>query len=309
MPGPIAATRTVASARASSPRRASPRSKNASTPLADVNTSHAKLVELREREVDGLECDRRQLDHRGAELLEARAQLARLFTGPGHHDGSAEQRPLFEPAELEGGDRTDNDRAGRLDTELIDRVQRGPHRPLLGSCPPAHRGNRRGAIAPARDQRLRNLADAARAHQHDDGPAGARERVPVGVGRSLGRIFVTGHDRDAGGKSAVRHRNPGVGGRGNRARDTGDHFERDARVAARFGFFAAATEHERVAALQPNDFETGFPALDEQFVDLVLRHRDAAGRLAHIDELRVSRREFEQRGRREPVVHDHLRAP
>ena len=41
VPGPIAATRTGASARASSPAGARPRSKNASTPLADVNTSHS----------------------------------------------------------------------------------------------------------------------------------------------------------------------------------------------------------------------------------------------------------------------------
>ena len=54
---------------------------------------------------------------------------------------------------------------------------------------------------------------------------------------------------------------------------------------ARLRLFAAAPEHERVAALEPHDLEPGRAALDEQRVDLVLRHRDAARRLADVDEL------------------------
>ena len=50
----------------------------------------------------------------------------------------------------------------------------------------------------------------------------------------------------------------------------------DAGRDARLGFLAAAPEHERVAALQPHDRRTGAAALDEQRVDVVLRHRGRA---------------------------------
>ena len=106
----------------------------------------------------------------------------------------------------------------------------------------------------------------------------------------------------------MRHRYPGVRGRRDRARDAGHDLEGNARVAAGLGLFAAAAEHERVAALQAHDFEPVL-ARDEQLVDLLLRHRGAARRLADVDELGTGRREVEQRRRREPVVDHNIGAP
>ena len=152
VPGPIAATRTPAERAGVEARRgARPRSKNASTPLADVNTSHAYASSVGQREVDRLERDRRQLDHLGAELLEPGAQLARLLARARDDDAPAEQRALLEPAEVERGDRADDDRARRLDPERrrSSRASRGscaaraacptaPRRPAsLGRAPPA----------------------------------------------------------------------------------------------------------------------------------------------------------------------------
>ena len=87
----------------------------------------------------------------------------------------------------------------------------------------------------------------------------------------------------------MRHGDPGVGGRGDRARDAGHDLERHARGDARLGFLATAAEHERVAALQAHDLLPGPPALDEQRVDLFLRHRGPARRLADVDALRAAR--------------------
>ena len=91
--------------------------------------------------------------------------------------------------------------------------------------------------------------------------------------------------------------------------DTRHHLEPDARVAARLGLLAAAPEHERVAALQAHHFQPGLAALDQQLVDLLLRHGRGARRLADVDELRATRREVEQHARCQPVVDNHVGAP
>ena len=72
-----------------------------------------------------------------------------------------------------------------------------------------------------------------------------------GLGKRLD-VVSADHDerrRDA----AMRDRNAGEGRRRNRARHARHDVERDAGVDERRGFFAAAPEHERVAALQPHD--------------------------------------------------------
>ena len=106
---------------------------------------------------------------------------------------------------------------------------------------------------PPRDERVGDVGDAAGTHEDHERAAGAGERVPVGVDRSLRRILVTGDDRDARRDASVCHGNPGVRGRGDRAGDAGHDLERQSGVDARFGFFTAAPEHERVPALEPHD--------------------------------------------------------
>src|SRR6476620_4876638 len=112
-------------------------------------------IQRGEREIDRFQGDRRQFDHLRAELLEAGADLARLLAGARYDDAPAEQGSLLEPCEIEARDRADDDRAGGLDTELIDRLEGRAHRALLGSRPPPNGGDRRGRVAAARDERLR----------------------------------------------------------------------------------------------------------------------------------------------------------
>ncbi len=177
---------------------------------------------------------------------------------------------------------------------------------MLGTRPPTHGGNGRVRITSARDEGLGDLCDPPGTHQDHERAAGPGERVPVDVGAVLGGILVTGHDREVRRHAAVRHRDARVGGRRDRARDAGDDLERHAGRDARFGFLAAASEHERVAALQAHDRAGRRAARDEQGVDLVLAERGAAGRLADVDELSAGPGELEERRGRQPVVDDDV---
>ena len=251
-------------------RGASPRSKKASTPLADVNTTHAYAAEVGQLELERLDRDRRQLDHLGAELLEPRAQLARLLARPGDDDAAAEQRAPLEPAEVEPGDRADDDRARRLDAAVGDRRRawprivrcsgRVPHRTAATGVPAAR--------PPAISAAAMSATRPAPMSTTSVPPARASASQSVSVA-ALRRIFVTGDDRDAASTSprcvtgmpayagaAIALVTPGTTSNGTPA------------ARQRLGLFAAAAEHERVAALQPHDGRARAAALDEQRVDL-----------------------------------------
>ena len=84
--------------------------------------------EIGERDVDGLDRDRRQLDDVGAEQLERGAQLACLLACACDDHRASEERPVLEPREVERGDVADDDRARRLHARVGDRRERGAHR-------------------------------------------------------------------------------------------------------------------------------------------------------------------------------------
>ena len=69
---------------------------------------------------------------------------------------------------------------------------------------------------------------------------------------------------------------------------------------------AAATEHERIAALEPHYRLAFAPVRHEHVVDLLLVHRGATGRLPNVDPLGRGGREVEERGRRQAVVDDDI---
>ena len=71
-------------------------------------------------------------------------------------------------------------------------------------------------------------------------------------------------------------------------------------------FFAAAAEHERVAALEPHHVFAALRMLDEQLVDLFLGGAAAAHELADVEARGIAPREIEDFGGHEPVVHDHV---
>src|SRR5262249_50773984 len=74
----------------------------------------------------------------------------------------------------------------------------------------------------------------------------------------------------------------------------------------RLRLLTAATEHERIAALQAHDATGGPAPVDEHLVDLVLREIDVAGRLAGGDELGTLGRQRQEERRRQAVVDHHV---
>ena len=101
---------------------------------------------------------------------------------------------------------------------------------------------------------------------------------------------MAGDDREAGAEVAVRDGNARIRRHGGVRRHAGHDLERNARVGQRLGFFAAASEDERIAALETHD-ELAFPrfAEDERVDDLLRIAAVVARFLAAEDEFRRGR--------------------
>ena len=96
------------------------------------------------------------------------------------------------------------------------------------------------------------ICSSAEPHEEHERPAGRAEPRVVGLAAVGG---VPARDRDAVGDAAVRDRDQGRGRNGCDRRDAGHDLERRRRPRQRERLLAAATEDERVAALQANDVE------------------------------------------------------
>ncbi len=275
VPLPIAATRTPASARLSTPARRKPCSKNTSTPFADVNTTHAYCARSGIANSSGSTAivgnsstsapiasshDRNALD-----CSRARVTTTRLPNN-GRVSNHAKSSAATSPTTIADG-------ASTPASAMVARVARTVC--CSGRVPQRTAATGVESGRPPAIKAFAISREPARAHEDDERAARLRERVPVGIGTSLGRIFVTGDDRDARRNTAVRHRDPGIRSRCDRARHPGNNFERDAGRNTGFGFLAAAPEHERVAAFEPHHVLARTPVFDKQGVDLVLRHRGA----------------------------------
>jgi hypothetical protein len=105
-----------------------------------------------------------------------------------------------------------------------------------------------------------------------------------------------------------RGRDPGCGRHREGAAHARDDEHRDTGLPAGEHLLAAAAEHERVAALEPDHSFAGSGVLNQRTVDLGLRHRVLGG-LADVDHLDVGIEVVEHPPRGEPVDHDHVRLP
>ena len=76
----------------------------------------------------------------------------------------------------------------------------------------------------------------------------------------------------------------------------------------RLHLLAAAAEHQRIAALEPDDGRAAAGETEEHLLDLVLRARVEARLLPHVQHVRVGGDEVQDRGRDEAVVHHHVRS-
>ena len=103
-------------------------------------------------------------------------------------------------------------------------------------------------------------------------------------------------------------RNSRIGRDGHRRAHAGNDLERDAGAGQGFGLFAAATEDERIAALQPYDPAAAPRVHDQERVDPLLGQRVVAGSLTRVDTPRA-RGLVEESRVDQPVVHDDLSSP
>ena len=134
-----------------------------------------------------------------------------------------------------------------------------------------------------------------------------RERAPASRGPSARRAWsnaASPHRRSArtpmvewpdttitlDESAAMRDRNARQRRRGERRRDAGDDLERHAGRRQRDRFFAAAAEHERIAALQPDHALAAPRAAHEAAVDRFLADRRPARALADRQALRARAR-------------------
>ena len=249
----MAAIRAGASARASRPAGARPRSKNASTPFADVNTIHPKAARSGSvKSIGAMRIVGSSSTSAPSASSRARSSLtccrARVTTivrpNSGRASNHEKSSAATSPTTIALGDSTP---ASAIVPNVARNVRwsgRVPNRTaatgVSSSRPPAINALAISAIRPA-PMRTTSV------------PPAAGERVPAGVAPTLGRVLVPGDHREARRHPPVRHRDARVGRRRDRAGDAGHDLEGDARGEARLRLFAAAPEHERVAALQPHD--------------------------------------------------------
>ena len=101
-------------------------------------------------------------------------------------------------------------------------------------------------------------------------------------------------------------RNAGIGGAGERCGDAWHDLERHAGRGQCLGFLAAAAEHQRIAALQP-DYALAFACqADQQRVDVRLLHAVIGARLADEDAFGITPCHVEHFVADKPVMHDHV---
>ncbi|ESR70547.1 hypothetical protein T266_15020 [Pseudomonas aeruginosa VRFPA05] len=203
----------------------------------------------------------------------------------------------------------DDDQRRRL--QLVASRQRRQ----LGKGAAGHLLVRLGALADQRrrgvageavlDQARGDLGEVAQAHVEHQGLFAARQAGPVEVEAAV--VLQVAGDEGAGlGEVAVGQRDAGVGTATGGGGDARDHLAVDAGFEQALQLLGAATEDERVAALQADH-----PALlpgqaHQQLVDFFLRQAVVAAALADVDALAAFRQEGDQFAGDQAVVDHHL---
>ena len=138
-------------------------------------------------------------------------------------------------------------------------------------------------------------------HEVDDGRPGRERGDRRGIRTDVPRRDVH-RRRDA----PLGDRDAGQRGHAERGGDAGHDGDLDPGRAAGVHLFPAAAEHVGVAALEPHDGEPLQRPVDEDPVDLGLRHRVVGRALADVDDLDVGGQPVEQAGGAEPVGDDDV---
>jgi hypothetical protein len=103
----------------------------------------------------------------------------------------------------------------------------------------------------------------------------------------------------------MRDRDAGGFRRSDRGRDTGNHFDGDARPREHEHLFCAPAEHERVAALQPDNLLAAARGANHQTIDRVLFDTRPPGSLTDAETLR-SRETAQRLGIDQGIVQNEI---
>ena len=144
--------------------------------------------------------------------------------------------------------------------------------------------HRIGAIAPTRDESAGDLRQILHRHVHDDHRRGGGDGLPVYIGRHLaGRIMAGEKDHRVIGV-AVGGGQTGISQAADAGGDAGHDAERNPGLDQVLAFFAAAAEHEGIAALEPQHPLALARQFDQAQRDIALLRRRLAAALAGIFE-------------------------
>ena len=182
---------------------------------------------------------------------------AGLLAGAGHQNPLAEQWAFVEPTQTlpqvhDLADHKDRRWGHPLRRHIGNRVADRRNQGFLLRCrTPANHCGRRVGGPPVGNQLCRDMGQVFDPHQKHQRIDRRGQFVPLHAGLGFFWIFMAGHHGKRSGDCPVRHRNPGVGRHGDRRSDAGNDFKLHAMLTQKQRFFAAATEHKRIAALKP----------------------------------------------------------
>ena len=268
------------------------------------------------------------LGHHGVERPDVLAREGRALGQDGQRraghrrllQSRAAERSAGAPAMLAGSVCCQGARIAAEPDDAADHDQRRPG-PVLEHGRSGERRDRllrarRGRIAKDRDRLLgraprsqqlgRDLGQAPEPHVEHDRLGTPGERLPVDRARRAAARVMARDEGDRLGAHPMGRGNAGVGGCPDAGRHARHDPERHAGRRECQGLLAAAAEHERIAALEPDHPQAGAGELDQALIDPELLRARPAGPLADRLEARCGPAERQDLGRDQRVVEDHV---
>src|SRR5215831_6027967 len=181
--------------------------------------------------------------------------------------------------------------------------------PALGVAARILHCNDRAGRLPARvEQPVRDQAGGRYAHIDEQRAFSAAKsgKIEMIEARLIAPGLVAGNEGHAMRDIAMGKRHLQARGSGKPCGDAGGDLDLDAGVAQRCDLLAGATEHERIAALEPHDGLTRSRALDHQLLNLFLEDAMLALRFADWNQLDLAAGMFEHAGAGKPVIENNI---
>ena len=259
-----------------------------------------------------LDADRRQLDDIGPEIAQGLAQLARLLARARHDNALAKQRTLFKPVDLFTlfDDIADHCHRGRREIFCLgnvgDRFKRANDRLLRTGRRPTRQRNRRLRRCAVLDEGSGDLTQPRHTHQKHLRARRLGQLRVIDRTVTLRRVLVTGENRQLRVVIAMGHRNARIGGSGNRRADARHDLKRHTCRSKLGGLFATTGKNHRIPTLEPHHRFPSLGLLDDERVDLILRHGVILRALADMNLHAAGLGPVDQLGITKGIVDQHI---